>query len=60
MLLDRQLEKQSLCSDRLVMLIGLAAKNAILIVEFARAEQRRGKPLIEATWKGRVYGYAPF
>jgi HAE1 family hydrophobic/amphiphilic exporter-1 len=33
----------------LVMLIGLAAKNAILIVEFAKANVEAGKPLIEAT-----------
>jgi HAE1 family hydrophobic/amphiphilic exporter-1 len=32
----------------LVMLIGLAAKNAILIVEFARAETLKGKPPLEA------------
>ena len=32
----------------LVMLIGLSAKNAILIVEFARLEVEQGKPLIEA------------
>jgi HAE1 family hydrophobic/amphiphilic exporter-1 len=36
----------------LVMLIGLAAKNAILIVEFARLEYKRGKPLIEAALNG--------
>ena len=36
----------------LVMLIGLAAKNAILIVEFARLEYERGKPLIEAALTG--------
>src|SRR6185503_6801943 len=35
-----------------VMLIGLAAKNAILIVEFARLEYERGKPLIEAALTG--------
>jgi len=33
----------------LVTIIGLAAKNAILIVEFAMEEEARGKPLIEAT-----------
>ena len=32
----------------LVMLIGLAAKNSILIVAFAKAEYEKGKPLIEA------------
>jgi HAE1 family hydrophobic/amphiphilic exporter-1 len=32
----------------LIMLIGLAAKNAILIVEFAKMEHDRGKDLVEA------------
>lgn len=36
----------------LVMLIGLAAKNAILIVEFAKMEVENGVPLLEATLKG--------
>jgi HAE1 family hydrophobic/amphiphilic exporter-1 len=36
----------------LVMLIGLAAKNAILIVEFARLEYEKGKPLVEAALTG--------
>ena len=36
----------------LIMLIGLAAKNAILIVEFAKMEVDQGKPLIEATLTG--------
>jgi HAE1 family hydrophobic/amphiphilic exporter-1 len=36
----------------LVMLIGLAAKNAILIVEFAKASYDGGKPLVEAALEG--------
>jgi hydrophobic/amphiphilic exporter-1 (mainly G- bacteria), HAE1 family len=36
----------------LVMLIGLAAKNAILIVEFAKMNHEQGKPLIDATLEG--------
>ncbi|MFM8411046.1 MAG: efflux RND transporter permease subunit [Alphaproteobacteria bacterium] len=36
----------------LVMLIGLAAKNAILIVEFAKDEFDSGKELVEATLAG--------
>jgi HAE1 family hydrophobic/amphiphilic exporter-1/multidrug efflux pump len=36
----------------LVMLIGLAAKNAILIVEFAKLEYERGKPLVESAIEG--------
>jgi HAE1 family hydrophobic/amphiphilic exporter-1 len=36
----------------LVMLIGLSAKNAILIVEFARSERLRGKNALEAALEG--------
>jgi HAE1 family hydrophobic/amphiphilic exporter-1 len=36
----------------LVMLIGLAAKNAILIVEFAKMGYDRGEPLIDAALEG--------
>jgi HAE1 family hydrophobic/amphiphilic exporter-1 len=36
----------------LVMLIGLAAKNAILIVEFARDEMHKGREVIDAALEG--------
>jgi hydrophobic/amphiphilic exporter-1 (mainly G- bacteria), HAE1 family len=36
----------------LIMLVGLAAKNAILVVEFAKAKLEEGMPLYEATLLG--------
>ena len=43
----------------LVMLIGLAAKNAILIVEFAKGELERGRPLVEAALDGAKLRFRP-
>lgn len=48
----REMENNIYAQIGLVMLIGLAAKNAILIVEFAKMNYEEGKPLIEATLDG--------
>jgi hydrophobic/amphiphilic exporter-1 (mainly G- bacteria), HAE1 family len=47
-----QIESDVYSEIGLVMLIGLTAKNAILIVEFAKAEYEKGRPLIDATLAG--------
>jgi hydrophobic/amphiphilic exporter-1 (mainly G- bacteria), HAE1 family len=47
-----QIESDIYSQIGLVMLIGLAAKNAILIVEFAKDEFEQGKPLVEAALSG--------
>ncbi|MGA2855705.1 MAG: multidrug efflux RND transporter permease subunit [Candidatus Sulfotelmatobacter sp.] len=45
----RGLQNDVFCQVGLVMLVGLASKNAILIVEFAEQLRERGLPLVEAT-----------
>ncbi|HEY6337955.1 MAG TPA: multidrug efflux RND transporter permease subunit [Candidatus Sulfotelmatobacter sp.] len=44
----RGLQDDVFCQVGLVMLVGLASKNAILIVEFAEQLRERGMPLVEA------------
>jgi len=43
----------------LIMLIGLAAKNAILIVEFAKMEHDQGKPLVDAALNAAKLRFRP-
>jgi HAE1 family hydrophobic/amphiphilic exporter-1 len=51
-LFARQMENNVFAQIGLIMLIGLSAKNAILIVEFARTRYENGVPLLDAALEG--------
>jgi HAE1 family hydrophobic/amphiphilic exporter-1 len=51
-LLSKHLDNNVFAQIGLVMLVGLTAKNAILIVEFAKERLEEGKPLVEAALEG--------
>ncbi|BDG09575.1 efflux RND transporter permease subunit [Anaeromyxobacter paludicola] len=51
-ILSRRFDNNVYAQIGLVMLVGLTAKNAILIVEFAKAELEKGRPLVQAALEG--------
>jgi hydrophobic/amphiphilic exporter-1 (mainly G- bacteria), HAE1 family len=51
-LFARHMENNVFAQIGLIMLIGLSAKNAILIVEFARTRYEQGVPLLDAALEG--------
>ena len=55
----RSLQNDVFCQVGLVMLVGLASKNAILIVEFAEQLRERGLPLMEAAVQAATIRLTP-
>ncbi|MBS2025978.1 MAG: efflux RND transporter permease subunit, partial [Deltaproteobacteria bacterium] len=51
-LMARKFDNNVYAQIGLVMLVGLTAKNAILIVEFAKDQLEKGKPVVEAALEG--------
>lgn len=56
---SRGLTNDVYCQIGLVMLIGLASKNAILIVEFAKQRREEGLPVIEAAMQAAMIRLRP-
>ena len=57
--LVRGLENDVFCQIGLVMLIGLASKNAILIVEFANQLREQGLQIVEAVSQAAITRFRP-
>jgi HAE1 family hydrophobic/amphiphilic exporter-1 len=51
-LMSRRFDNNVYAQIGLIMLVGLTAKNAILIVEFARDQMHQGKSVVEAALEG--------
>jgi HAE1 family hydrophobic/amphiphilic exporter-1 len=58
-LMVRDMDNNIYTQVGLVLLVGLSAKNAILIVEFARERRRQGKGILEATVEGAKLRFRP-
>lgn len=58
-LMIRHMDNNIYTQVGLVLLVGLSAKNAILIVEFVRDARSKGKGLIEATVEGSKLRFRP-
>ncbi|MFN8615116.1 MAG: efflux RND transporter permease subunit [Vampirovibrionales bacterium] len=55
----RSMDNNVFCQVGLVLLVGLASKNAILIVEFANQLREQGRSIVEAAYESAVIRFRP-